>query len=294
MYDIDNTSAVLAHEMIHADLDRLDGLLKNYQVSEGSTESFRILTNIVDAFTRVIFNITRTVLGTFKNFKRSELQTYHDSHKVALARLFNATVFDFGDLKIATPNGMKTDYITAVNALESLYGTLDITTTLSGLLDYVRQYDKLTVDQYDTMTYMTKKLTASISKVTKQSVENTLRDIFTQGPDKPQYSTAKDVIASLDDLKMLDEKILKYNQIFTYAAQNASTLAEIESRVDKLIGSVSNLKLISPSYLRELQNLLYVAAEQVDMYGVILHEQQRIEHNFVLALHTISQAYLRQ
>ena len=68
----------------------------------------------------------------------------------------------------------------------------------------------------------------------------------------------------------------------------AKSLDRIEVIIDELITTFEKQpNSIDRKQIQALYKLIMTASVQLDMFGVIIAEQQRLEHNFVIVLKTL-------
>lgn len=245
-------------------------------------ESFDFALRLFDGFARILNNFKTSLVGFNKKFKRSELLTYHESHILLLNQFFKHQQFNI-DLSIPIPSGMKVGYLQATTIVEELYKTLAIENTITTLQAYLSAVNTAghLLPAEDT--------TKAIARVTKDSVETSLRHIFTA--DKTLEVPLNTVISSFDELIAIDKHILGYNAIFQKAESICNDLDKIEKIIDTLVTSLEQQKTpVDKVAVRSLYKLVMTASVQLDMLGVVYESMQRIEHNFVLVIRRLLEA----
>lgn len=238
-----------------------------------ATEAFGFALRLFDSFTRILRNLKVELLGMHKTFKRSELKAYHDSHQRILQSFFKASIIDY-DLLIPIPSGMKVSYHEVVDTLQSLYEKLNIVATTTTLLAYLKETAVTTKDPSAT--------TKDINRLTKDQTESVLRRLFSS---KKTYDVPfKSVIQSFEQLCRLDQDILRYDLIFQQVEKICVMIDQIETIIDRIVTKLENQATIDKPYVTALYQLVKTASIQLDLYGILLAEMQRVEHNFVLVL----------
>jgi len=246
-----------------------------------SMESFNFVRKIFDIFYRIVNNFKTSIIHIKKDFKRSELQAYHDSHHFVINKLLKSPYFD-PTISVPIPSGMKVTYLKAIVTIEDLYKTLNITTTLNILQDYFSEYAKTGIlKNSDSIT----KLILNLNKDTTQS---TLQTLFTT--DKTLEVPLGQVISSSDELFIVDKHILIFNEIFQQTPMICKQLEDLEKQVDNLVTLLESDPTRTDKILIEsLYNLIMAASVQFDMLGVILDLLQRVEHNFTILFRRVVQ-----
>lgn len=256
-------------------LEQLDRPLAHSEANE----AFGFVIRILDIFTRIVNNFKTSIRGFTKQFKRSELVMYHQSHKLALQEFFKTRRFNL-DLSVPIPSGMKVTYLEAATALDKLHEQLDIETTIATLQTYFNAVKAAG------QVLPPEAITEKISRVTKKSVELDLRKIFVKN--KTLEVPLRTVIPSFDELIKVDQLILKYEKIFQSVDQISKSLDRIERIIDELITAFEKQpNSVDRKQIQALYKLIMTASVQLDMFGVVIAEQQRLEHNFVIMLKTL-------
>lgn len=241
-----------------------------------ATEALGLLARITDGFIRIVNTFKTSLKGIWREFKRSELKAYHDSNMIAINRFLRAGIFD-ANIQVPIPSGMKVTYLQAIMTLADLYKTLDIEETMSLLKDYFSHngQDGTLVSPTHT--------TQQIDRLTKDHVEKTLRTVFTA--DRTEEVSLHRVIPTFAELVVIDRRVLEYDAIFQRVERICSDLDGIETTIDALVTRYESLAgTVDKNDVDGLYRLVRTASVQLDMYGVLLAEMQRVEHNFVIIL----------
>ena len=246
-----------------------------------STESIGFITRIFDTCLRMVNNFKTILRGFRHKFKRSELKAYHDSHIHAYKHFVNTHYFN-PSLSVPIPSGMKVPYIRAVETLDSLYTTLRIEDTVKALSDYFTSVSKAG------HILPTGATLSIIGKLARDETEKTLQQIFTA--DKTLEVKLDTVISSFEEVLSVDERILTYETVFQKVDSICSELDKVEKLIDSIITGLEKQETTNKAEVQSLYELVYTASVQLDMYGVILAEMQRVEHNFVIVLRRLVEA----
>lgn len=278
---------------LYAALEVLDGpvaaLGRVSSPAQASLEGFAVVTKVFDAFVRVLYNLRATSLGAFHDFRRSEARAYAESHVLALRQLFKNPLPSL-EVQVPIPDGMRGSFLETVDGLDGCLQRLKIADTLAAVEEYLAHYAKLEPAQYATLTLVTRQAAQRINKVTRTTMEEALRKLFDASHERTVPARA--VIANAAELNRLHVRVLNFEQAYRDASAAAARIQTLEATVDGVIRDLGQLTTVDPRYVKELHGFVYVAATQLDLYGSVLAEMQRVEHNFVLALHAISEKNL--
>jgi hypothetical protein len=249
-------------------------------------ESLRILTSLGDVVLGIMNNLKSTVLGSFKNFKRSEARAYSESHKLSLGQ-FSSTFIDFGLYKVPTPEGLRVPYIEVSTGLLDIAKVCLIEETLDHSLQYLGLHVRRDVSSYSGLVNETKLAISQISKVSKQDIQTRLRAYFVDAHGDPFVPANRVFIGTSNTLITLNQ-ILSFEEYYHIAANVADKVKQIEDYIDNIIAKINDDK-VAPEheYLENLHKFVYTLAEQIDMFGVVIHEMQRVEHRFIQGLDII-------
>jgi hypothetical protein len=264
--------------MVHAlsisyvGLEQLGVAIDHGEASEG----FSFLVRIFDVFTRLVNNFKTSLLGFRRAFKRSELREFHESHRMAINQFFQTATLNINQ-QVPIPSGMKVSYLRAATELLKLYQLINIQATIAELLAYFAEVDQ---SGHPLPAAATIK---KISCVSKDGVEAELRLLFTA--DKTLTVPVHTVISTFSELVMVDQHVAAFEPIFQGVERISADLDEIEKAIDHLVTSLETQRgQIDRGTVQSLYQLVRTASVQLDMYGVVLAEMQRVEHNFVLVL----------
>lgn len=282
--NIDNAFGVVSYTALNVH----GAALETYQDGDlvPGEESMRIIYTIVDAFSRILNNIKTYVLYGFKNFKRSDLRAYVDSHSSSVRNFMRLSVVDFKDVMIPIPHGMESSYLPPTRTVAAQLQLLDIDSVIKKTLDYLELYEKRTVDEYAQLTPETSFATSQCAKLTRDDVEKSLRKFFTNRHDDKEKK-AGEVIGSMKELKQLHDGVMFFEADYFRAVNHIKNITLIERKVDAIITRLKSMRSVDVAYIRALHRFVHTIAVQLDMFGVLLDTAQRIERNYVLSLHAI-------
>ena len=247
-----------------------------------ATEATSFIIKTLDFLIRHTNNFKTTMFNIHKSFKRSELKTYCESHVFAYNKFLTSGYFD-PSLLVPIPYGMKTSYHSAMITIDGLYRKLDINTTIKILYNYFHEVEKTG------QILQAEEITRSIHKLDKEQTEIELRKVFTN--DRTLEVKLGSVFTSHDMVITVGKHILGYNTIFKQLENIYSDLSSIEKIIDKIITELENKRdLRDMISIHSLYQLVKTASIQIDLFGVILGEMQRLEHNYVVVLRRLVEA----
>lgn len=259
---------------LHREDIALEQLGRTLPYSE-ATEALGFIVKIFDVFMRLLNNFKTSLSVLRRNFKRSELRAYHESHVFAYKNFLNEKKFN-SSLSIPIPFGMKVTYLQATTILEDLYKTLDIESTVKSLSLYFTNVSKTG------QITPSEDLRLSINHLTRESTEKTLQQVFSN--DRTLEVTLGSMFSSFQEILTVDQHILGYEAIFQRVEFICAELDKIEKIIDIVVTNLEKQNTPDKVQVQGLYQLVRTASIQLDMFGVILDMFQRIEHNFVIVL----------
>ena len=243
------------------------------------------LSSVVDVMLRVFYNAKVTLTGALKDFKRSELQAYLDSHTLAMRALLKtpptALVFP-KDIPVA--RGMTSTYGTTAGVINQLFTQIDISTTMTAARQHLTQL-KGAGDDMHLQEKVVMEAAKSLSRVTKPQVESALKTVFKKSavlgtvPAEQAFGSAQAFFASVTG-------ILAFGQEYQKAAQWGKELSTLDALMGDIIACLKT-GVVVPSFIKALSAFVQTLAVQVDMYGALLAVCQNVEHAFVQAVHKV-------
>lgn len=259
---------------------------------DAGMEALAIAARMGDLFMRALYGFRTNVLHRFRDFRRSELRMVNEKQAVSLKALFANPAIPLDRILVPIPDGMQVPYLEAATALNDLQIELDLASTLDRLEKY---FDQTKAEgELSALTDDTRALQKAVGRLSKEQVEKQLRVCFNDERNERDV-LASHVIASSRELIQVNGRILTFERYFLDAVSVEKRITALEKKIDALVQALSTGGgVVDKEYCTALQGLITTAAVQLDMYGVILHEQQRVEHNFALALQNILDADRRQ
>lgn len=249
-----------------------------------ATEAFGIFSRICDLFGRLFLNLRSGVFYAFtRDFRRSELVAFTDRNRATVKKMMDSQIRQYPDEMMAfVPTGMIGTYMDMVLLLDSVRNTLDLDPvfkTIESVLSDLEN-NRATAESIDDATKV-------ISLVDMKVMETGLKKVMSTNQSISERK-AIDVIGSkAEDMKHLYTTMLTFEPIYVKAVAYSKQLPTIESGVNKHVAKIRSSVEPNPKLVLALQKFLYMAANQIDLYGQLLHLMQITEHNYCLSLQRI-------
>lgn len=248
----------------------------------------RFLFKSLDVFSRLFNNVIHVTLRSFKGFSRSEIRYYIESNPMMVKQIRKLSYIDIRTVKIPYPTGMKIGYKPALDTITNLLAPIDATALVLSAQRLVTQIQEQgftnpeLVHEVQCWTQDNKILDRSVVTRSLKPIFSTTDTSIIELPFSKFFSNMNDFNYTLDNL-VLCEKY--YHQ----AKKSYDNLTTMNSIVDKIITRFeSDKSLITKDTAQILYEFLFTLAEQLDLFGALCNELQRIEHNFVLVCRALN------
>ena len=274
-------------------LSQYEQLLK-YDFDSIALESFgsnitRFITGILDTILKLLNNFKATVLGVFKDLKRTELQEYEDSNKITLSRVLKYPYEFLAQQNVVVPKGMVKPYKVTTEKIKECLDTLDMVNrsekalaSIDNVLNMLMSNAKLQVKQ-DTINVGELR---SLEQSFKQ--ENNCFSPFKRCEERKFSDVFQSDHCLKDTYDLLSNTVLHEQDV----SKVYNTLEKIYSKLEQILKLVeSNHVNITKSDILTLSGQVTTLAKLFDMYGVVVTDLQRVEHNFVLVLKNIQEKH---
>lgn len=268
--------------------------LVTYDFNEVGLESFgseilRIITGILDTVLKLLNNFKATVLGTFKDLKRTELQEYEDSNKITLQRVLRYPYEFLANQNVVVPRGMVKPYKVTTEKIKGCLDVLDMVNrsekalaSVNNVLNMLMSNTKLQVKQ-DTINVGELR---SLEHIFKE--ENNCFSVFKRCEELPFSKVFVSDHCLKDTYDLLSNTVI-YEQDVSRVYNILNTIYQKFEQILRLVES--NQVNITKSDLIMLAGQTTTLAKLFDLYGTVITDLQRVEHNFVLVLSSIAEKH---
>jgi len=293
-------------------------LKKDQQMIEDvrtSTESLYELKDSIDeleldneGLVNLVGTINDVVLRLFNNFKaivlkggkRSELKYFYESNTSAVKRIEGKTMDAYADLMVDFPTGMAGTYKDAVEAITSVYATMNVRQIVNTAMDtadtILSSMSKGAKTHEDVVAVSDKVLEGSLNKqMNAMKVFGKLFTGKTRGKETKKLST---LFKSIDDIKACRMTLLSQEDRLLESV-------EINNRLEKAYESVGLTVEFMKNSLESKDPDAYVPSKQfiksymdyvgrlgmaVSNYGEVIVAQMAVEHNLALVYSKMMEA----
>lgn len=255
-----------------------------------STEALvdnRLLARMKD----LIASITHTLLTNTRyfryDFKRSEFQTYYDSHKFQIDLFLRNPAFTIPPISVAVPSGMVSTYPDAAVKISTLLGSFNLEFLYTNLNKSVTILNNVKNTPYEKTQDELLDILTSLNDYEAKMVDTQtfLKSLFSK--DQIALRPAPSVFVNKEGIRTAINAVLSFNSAFKGLSSLVEDIKNIDKRVDTVVTQLENTPNIDKRILLCFSHILNTIGQSVDHYGLILHEAQRVEHAFTNALNLI-------
>lgn len=250
-----------------------------------STENLitRMFARTVDMFSRLFKNIINVTLRMFKGFTRSEIRYYKESNPLYTKKIQTLNYVDIAKCKIVFPEGLLVPYADAFVCINKILAQSDTVK----LLDEAT----LLLNRLDTEGYTNKSM---LNELTAWSTKNTIYDIksigkdmnkiFTTQRDKTDEKPFSELFKSMNDYNYVFNGLLDAERYYHRAKTTYEKTEQFNDLVNTVVTKLErDTSLITKEAALILYDFVHTIAVQIDIFGAVCTELQRVEHNFVLS-----------
>lgn len=247
----------------------------------------RLLAGIINTFVHIFNTFKTNTFKFYKNLKRTELVYFHESNVVSAKRIFEFDYQSLRDLQVPIAKNMGTSYLEVTSKAIATLEALNMKTRISAFckrMKLLRDSVLGSGDVYD----LTETETTDLPNVTSSFKEF---DKCMKGKFQREVPFGS-VISSSEEFKqvnklLLDSSKYQYEVASVYSDMETATtyLNDVLHFVEKQTG------IITKSNLMMLSQMTLFYAKLFDMYGVVIQDLTRIEHNFVTTLGVVRKTY---
>jgi hypothetical protein len=270
----------------------VDGM--NEEISIVGEEALgTFLRKTVFGFVNVLGHILNTfktnVFKGFKDLKRSELRYYHESNVLSVSRLLRADFNVFSELDIDFPDKMSATYLETSTNIDKFLNYMDMPTRIKAIYKHTSNTLQSAMTTAEDRNQLGATLTAMDFKLidlAKQfkTVDNCFKD--TKHVKHKRFSK---LFPKTGDVPATDTVLLKCEAHMQGVGKVYDDLTLIENEFEKLLEAIDKKTItdINKETMQVLAAYCTAIARMCDMYGVVMQDLQRVEHNFVMVLKTL-------
>ncbi len=278
------------HVAFENDMRQLESYRQYLRSLDGvSTEGLgtgllKVFIGVTDIFLRVGNTFKTNVFKFYKEFKRSEMRYYFESHTTMCLKAEGVPFPQVAELDVPIPSGMKGVYQIACLTLLQTYTSLDLMSYANGvhaaLVDMRRKLTRS--EDYKTVLVPLENIMNQRAAGVK-SIQNTIDRVFTQTK-TPLEVKFKDVYKSMKEFKDVRIALLDQEKYLADAGKMVALVDQIDVVLADITSYLSNDEEVDKAMITSMINIVKFMATCFDIYGANVTRQMAVEHNHIGAL----------
>jgi hypothetical protein len=272
-------------ELALAELHNIKKILLNNSDNEILLNGF-IITDIIStmfqALRNVFSNILKNKMFSF-NVNKSEFKIFYSSNTKKIQRVLSLPWESISDIEVDFPRGMKTDYLTVINNINSTYNILNMKDTSNNIVriltDIFTDLVKLNKLSNIVDNNQIKALDDKINRCDKLVSKNFEDKRTFVKPLKKLFKDNNDLKLVTNDLLTMEQNILNVTTIF-------DNMKKCENKCDDIINKLEVMedKDIDKTILANLSDYVKNIAGLFESYSVNVTTHTVIEHNMIYVI----------
>lgn len=263
----------------------------NFNVANESlvTAMSRFIRNLLNVIFKIMNNFRAMTIKGFRDLKRTELEAYTDSIKFTVNRILDFSYTTLYNLDVDIPLGMIKPYKVTTTKIKDCLDSMNMLTRLNGVTTSVNSL-------------ITSLMTGTNSVIKQNSINlgelKSLEHLYKEEhncfsssyrKEKEKFSKVFESDHCFRDTYELLKKVVvnEYDVSKVY-----STLEQLYSKFETILKMLENKEVsLTKTDLIQLSGQTTSLAKLFDMYGILIEDLQRVEHNFVCIMKEIHSTY---
>ena len=243
-----------------------------------------IIKGILNVNYKILSNFRATIMKGFRSLARTELQEFIDSNRLTVNKILTYNFSVLSDMQVDLPLNMVKPYKVTTEAIKNTLDVLNVKDRVDGILNST---DTLLSELKTNNTISIKKDTINLGEL------KSLEKVFQEEEKCFDPRSKRDTVAFIEVFQS-DHCLKDTYDLLTKAMTKEYEVAGVYKSLERLYGSFDEIlkqveggAQVSKNDLLELSGQTTTLAKLFDMYGILIHNLQRVEHNFVLVLKAI-------
>lgn len=272
---------------IRESLSRLELVLKTqHNFIEGQEGFTSFIANSLTAIPNILGHITRlfytTLVYGWRDFKRGELTAYHASNCATMSRIYHTNYYEFRDLDVDTPQGMKGTYTAALKSLQDFFNALDMPKRVKKMYDQIVAIRKdIIKSNGDFRSYVQDFTRAHKSTDVDKAFANTSKFFTT---DKEDGGTFGKLFSNMGEFENVIKNTMNMDTELRMVAGVHDKMNDMKKEIDIII---QNGDKLSKQQVNDLVEIVRFIGDTFDQYATCLNDLSRIDHNMTEVVKTL-------
>lgn len=248
-----------------------------------------MLIGLGDISMRLLTTMRTNLFAFYKSFKRSEIREYFEGHMVSVKRIEAVPFNTFMDVDIPVPAEMTARYMSAVDAVENLYSSLDIINTINAFNKVMIQVRKGVVRDEPNYGVDLAQL-AQFNEMKMKKVNEAVAAHNANFAGKKGDNNArpfKSAYASMQEFRDVRSKLTDMEHHLQEVDGVLNTMQSANNTLTQVANTLDKTKDVQVDFLKQLVISVRNMASMIDIYGTACNAQMALEHNHVCVIETI-------
>ena len=248
-----------------------------------------MLIGLGDISMRLLTTMRTNLFAFYKSFKRSEIREYFEGHMVSVKRIEAVPFNTFMDVDIPVPAEMTARYMSAVDAVENLYNSLDIINTINAFNKVMIQVRKGVVRDEPNYGVDLAQL-AQFNEMKMKKVNEAVAAHNANFAGKKGDNNArpfKSAYASMQEFRDVRSKLTDMEHHLQEVDGVLNTMQSANNTLTQVANTLDKTKDVQADFLKQLVISVRNMASMIDIYGTACNAQMALEHNHVCVIETI-------
>lgn len=248
-----------------------------------------MLIGLGDISMRLLTTMRTNLFAFYKSFKRSEIREYFEGHMASVKRIEAVPFNTFMDIDIPVPAEMTARYMSAVEAVESLYNALDIINTINTFNKVMVQVRKGVVRDEPNYGVDLAQL-AQFNEMKMKKVNDAVaahNANFAGKKGENNTRPFKNAYASMQEFRDVRSKLTEMEHHLQEVDGVLNTMQSANNTLTQVANTLDKTKDVQVDFLKQLVISVRNMASMIDIYGTACNAQMALEHNHVCVIETI-------
>lgn len=277
-------------------VEALHAAIESYQVefnidltagNEGFTNFIKnFFSGILNTIAGMVYLFKTALFDGWRDFKRSELTEYCQSHAMSIRRVVRNDEGIYNHLDMEHPEGMKGDYLTAIDSLVAVFNTLNITAATKRMKEIAKQMYRGTVGNGGDFANIVETSNREFDKIEHDvnRVFDKSSAVFTEKRNDSAKFTA--LYGSNRGMENIIDRLMKLDDVMQSVAGVESDLEDIESTVKDIVEyfKVSPEGYITKKTLDTFSKLVRHWGFLFEKFSISVNDLYRVNHNVCVNL----------
>ena len=292
----------IAHNRSKERLETLHVAIESYQIKFNidltpGNESFtgfikNFLSDILNTIAGMIYLFKTALFDGWRDFKRSELTEYCQSHAVSIRRVFHNYEGVYDHLEMEHPEGMKGDYNKAISSLEELFNVINISATSKRMKEIAKQlYNSVTINvgEFTSLVETSNREFDRVERDVNRAFDKTSAIFTDKRNDNAKF---KELYGSNRGFEDTVNRVIDLDDVMRSVAGVEDDLESLESTINDMVKYFRHNpdRVVNKNTLSTLSKLIRRWGFLFEKFSIGANDLYRVNHNICVNLMTLVHA----